>query len=166
MQNLPLWCVRLSVFYAVFGMIMGVVMGSTGDHSLMPVHAHINVLGWVSLALFGIVFKVWNIDTGKLAWTQFGLFNVGIDGAAYGADVSVARAALKWVLQSPHVSCTIPAMNSVSEVEENAPASGAPLSNVEDRLVADLRSAFDEKVQTDPGWYYHRDWTRRLYGED
>jgi hypothetical protein len=84
MQNLPLWCVRLSVFYAVFGMIMGVVMGSTGDHSLMPVHAHINVLGWVSLALFGIVFKVWNIDTGKLAWTQFGLFNVGIVVQAIG----------------------------------------------------------------------------------
>ena len=69
---------RLAVLFALFGMIMGEVMGSSGDHSLMPVQAHINVLGWISLALFGVVYKVWNIDTGKLAWTQFSLFNVGI----------------------------------------------------------------------------------------
>ena len=94
-----------------------------------------------------------------------GLFNVGVDGAAYGPGVSVARVALKWVLQSPQVACTIPAMNSVAEVEENATASGEPLSEAEERMVADLRRAFEEKVQSDPAWYYHRDWTRRLYGE-
>ena len=87
MQNLASWCVRLAVLYALFGMVMGEVMASSGDHSLMPVHAHINVLGWVSLALFGIVYKVWDIPTGKLAWAQFGLFNVGIVVQAVGVTL-------------------------------------------------------------------------------
>ncbi len=87
MQNLPSWCVRLAILYAVFGMIMGEVMASSGDHGLMPVHAHINVLGWVSLALFGVVYKVWNIAAGKLAWIQFGLFNAGIVVQAIGVTL-------------------------------------------------------------------------------
>ena len=78
MRGLPTWCVLMAVIYALLGMVMGETMAASGDHSLMPVHAHINLLGWVSLALFGIVYKVWNIKTGKLAWTQFGLFNLGI----------------------------------------------------------------------------------------
>ena len=77
----------MAVLYGLFGMVMGEVMASSGDHSLMPVHAHINVLGWVSLALFGIVYKVWNIPTGKLAWAQFGLFNVGIVVQAVGVTL-------------------------------------------------------------------------------
>lgn len=124
------------------------------------------VLPRIAEILFPVTARCDVAVVGMKAMAARGLFNVGVDGGAYGPDVSVPRAALRWVLQSPHVSCTIPAMNSVEEVEENAAASGAPLSEVEERLVADLRSAFDEKVQTDPGWYYHRDWTRRLYGED
>ena len=72
MRGLPTWCVLMAVIYALLGMVMGETMAASGDHSLMPVHAHINLLGWVSLALFGIVYKVWNIKTGKLAWSWRG----------------------------------------------------------------------------------------------
>jgi len=102
---------------------------------------------------------------GMKAMAARGLFDVGVDGASYGPGVSVAQAALKWVLQSPEVACSIPAMNSVAEVEENTSVSGVPLSGAEERLVADLQQAFEEKVRTDADWYFHRDWTRRLYGE-
>lgn len=94
-----------------------------------------------------------------------GFFNLDIDPQKYGPDLSLPIAAIKWVLMHPEVSCTIPAMNSLSEVEENVRASGDPLTPAELDMLDDLLQAFDTKVNTDPKWYFHRDWTRRLYGE-
>lgn len=39
-------------------MLLGVWMGQAEDFTLMPVHAHINLLGWVSMMLYGIVYRV------------------------------------------------------------------------------------------------------------
>ena len=33
---------------------MGIGMAASQNHSIMPAHAHLNLLGWVSLFLFGI----------------------------------------------------------------------------------------------------------------
>ncbi|MDP6829685.1 MAG: hypothetical protein QF512_01845 [Alphaproteobacteria bacterium] len=79
MSNLSGWCFRLAVLYALFGMVMGEAMAMSGDHGQMPVHAHINVLGWVSLALFGVFYKLWPAAAvGRLPLAQFVLFNIGI----------------------------------------------------------------------------------------
>jgi len=103
---------------------------------------------------------------GMKAVAARGLFNLGIQGESYGKGVTLPIAAIKWVLQHPELSCTIPAMNSIDEVEENTSASGSELNEAERGMLDDLRKAFDEKVNTDPKWYFYRDWTRRLYGED
>jgi len=95
-----------------------------------------------------------------------GFFDLGIDPGAYGPGLSVPVAAIRWVLQHEAVACTIPAMNSMAELEENASAPGTPLGAREAALLDDLCTAFEARVRTDPKWYFHRDWTRRLYGED
>ena len=41
------------------GVALGIVMGFRHDFSLAPVHAHINLVGWASLSLFGIVYKLY-----------------------------------------------------------------------------------------------------------
>jgi hypothetical protein len=41
----------------VTGVSVGIYMGVTHDFRLTPVHAHINLLGWVSLALFGLAYR-------------------------------------------------------------------------------------------------------------
>ena len=48
------------VLFAVAGMALGVAMGMAGDSSLAPVHTHINLLGWTTMALFGLVYKVYD----------------------------------------------------------------------------------------------------------
>src|SRR5215213_375525 len=45
---------RLAVSFVVAGMAMGIGMAISQDHSIMPAHAHLNLLGGVSLFLFGI----------------------------------------------------------------------------------------------------------------
>src|SRR6202012_6284562 len=49
---------RAAVVLVAAGMLWGIVMGITEDHSTMPAHAHLNLLGWVSLFLFGIYYHL------------------------------------------------------------------------------------------------------------
>ena len=49
---------RLGVLSALVGMSMGVWMGANEDFVLRPVHAHINVLGFASMMLFGLFYRV------------------------------------------------------------------------------------------------------------
>lgn len=49
---------QLGVLAGASGMLLGVWMGSTEDFTLAPVHAHANLLGWVSMVLYGIIYRV------------------------------------------------------------------------------------------------------------
>jgi len=67
-----------AVVYALGGMVLGVYMGASNDHTMAPVHAHINLLGWASLALMGAFYGLAGARTpAKLAWANFGLSNLG-----------------------------------------------------------------------------------------
>src|ERR1700692_2116266 len=41
----------------IAGMVLGIVMGISGDFTLAPAHAHINLVGWASLSLFGLAYR-------------------------------------------------------------------------------------------------------------
>ena len=45
---------RLGVLSALVGMSLGVWMGANQDFVLRPVQAHINLLGFASMMLFGL----------------------------------------------------------------------------------------------------------------
>jgi hypothetical protein len=49
---------RTAVLFVIVGMIWGIAMAISEDHSAMPAHAHLNLLGWVSLFLFGIYYRL------------------------------------------------------------------------------------------------------------
>ena len=61
------------------GMVLGEYMGTHEDFALAPLHAHINLLGWVTLALYGTFYTLTK-DTysPKLAWTNYVLSTVGV----------------------------------------------------------------------------------------
>ncbi|EJM72990.1 hypothetical protein [Pseudomonas sp. GM60] len=70
---------RLSALYFAIGVMLGVAMGASGDHSLFAVHAHVNLLGWVSMALFGIIGTAHpSITEGRAAAAQFWMYNIGV----------------------------------------------------------------------------------------
>lgn len=45
----------VSVF---IGMFWGIQMSVSNDHSLAGAHAHLNLVGWVTLGLFGIYYRL------------------------------------------------------------------------------------------------------------
>jgi hypothetical protein len=49
---------QLSVLFAITGMSLGIFMGMKENFTLAAVHAHINLLGWVSMMLYGLFYRV------------------------------------------------------------------------------------------------------------
>jgi cbb3-type cytochrome oxidase subunit 1 len=67
-----------AVVLAVAGMVWGLVMAISGDHSTMPAHAHLILLGWVSLFLFGIFYHLHpSIDRSRTALIQVWIWIAG-----------------------------------------------------------------------------------------
>jgi len=56
-MNVSNWFFRLAVIAGLVGMSWGVYMGATHDHVTSPAHAHLNLLGWVSMAIFAFFYR-------------------------------------------------------------------------------------------------------------
>lgn len=68
-----------AIIYFCLAVTLGVFMGASHDHSLMPVHAHINLLGWVSMVLIGVVYHFFpQAGASRAATVQFWLHNVAL----------------------------------------------------------------------------------------
>jgi cbb3-type cytochrome oxidase subunit 1 len=69
---------RAAVIFIVAGMIWGLQMAVSHDHSAMPAHAHLNLLGWVSLFLFGIFYRLHpSLEQTKFAIVQVFIWIIG-----------------------------------------------------------------------------------------
>ena len=59
---------KIAVVYLVIGAVLGFTMGITQKFVLVPVHAHLLLLGWASLALAGLVYHLYpTASTTRLA---------------------------------------------------------------------------------------------------
>jgi len=71
--------IKIAVLYLVVGVSMGLYMGITQTFTLHPVHAHLNLLGWASLALCGLVYAAFPAAAEtRLAKVHFWLHNLGL----------------------------------------------------------------------------------------
>jgi putative Mn2+ efflux pump MntP len=76
---------RAAVLLVIAGMLWGIIMGISQDHSTMPAHAHLNLLGWVSLFLFGIYYHLHPaIDRSGLASLQVWIWIAGTIVMTFG----------------------------------------------------------------------------------
>ena len=48
----------LAIVYAISGMILGLSMAMSHDHTQMPTHAHVMVLGWVMSSVFAFFYHL------------------------------------------------------------------------------------------------------------
>lgn len=70
---------KLAVVYLLIGVALGIAMGASEDFTLRPVHAHINLLGWATMALAGLVYSVFPAaGTSRLARIHFWLNNISL----------------------------------------------------------------------------------------
>lgn len=62
----------IGVICVLIGMLWGMRMGATEDFTLAPAHAHLNLVGWVTMALYGTFYALTrgSMST-RLAWINF-----------------------------------------------------------------------------------------------
>ena len=79
---------KIAVVYLVIGAVLGFTMGITQKFVLVPVHAHVLLLGWASLALAGLVYHFYPAAAStRLARFHFWLHNLGLPVFMVGLGV-------------------------------------------------------------------------------
>lgn len=64
--------------FLIVGVLFGMVMGATGDHTMAPLHAHVNLLGFVLSMVFGLCYHTFPAaGATTLARAHFWLHLVG-----------------------------------------------------------------------------------------
>jgi uncharacterized membrane protein AbrB (regulator of aidB expression) len=62
----------VGVICVAIGMFWGMHMGITHDFTEAPAHAHLNLVGWVTMALYGTFYALTRETMSRiLAWTNF-----------------------------------------------------------------------------------------------
>jgi cbb3-type cytochrome oxidase subunit 1 len=67
------------MLYLLVGISLGIAMGASQNFTMRPVHAHINLIGWTTMALAGLIYTVFpKAGDSKLAAVHFWLFNLAL----------------------------------------------------------------------------------------
>jgi cbb3-type cytochrome oxidase subunit 1 len=78
MKNVDVLFITVAVVYAVLGMAIGIVIGIGHAFDYRDVHAHINLVGWVTLAIFGLVYRAYPaMRESPLTKVHFWVANLG-----------------------------------------------------------------------------------------
>ena len=79
MRGVALWFFTSAVIYVTCGMLFGIWMSASQDHGLASAHAHLNLVGWVTMALFGIYYHlVPAAAESRLATLHFAVATLGV----------------------------------------------------------------------------------------
>jgi cbb3-type cytochrome oxidase subunit 1 len=65
--------------YVIAGIAIGIATGASQNFTLRPVHAHINLLGWTTMALAGLIYSVYpKAGKSRLAQVHFWIHNIAL----------------------------------------------------------------------------------------
>ena len=78
MKRVDVYFLLLACILLICGATLGIVMGAREDFTLVPVHAHLNLAGWASLALFGLTYRAYP----EIAATRLALWHFVVSGIA------------------------------------------------------------------------------------
>ena len=89
---------RTAILLAIAGIVLGIFMGMNQDFRLAHMHAHLNLLGWVSFFIFGGYYALApQAAEGVLPKLHYGfcligllIFMTGLSGIALGNDLALA----------------------------------------------------------------------------
>ena len=71
-MRLDVWFIGVALLFMFAGEFVGEWMARSHDHSFALVHSHINVIGWATFALFGLIHRNYPaLGQSALALPQF-----------------------------------------------------------------------------------------------
>jgi hypothetical protein len=57
-MNISRSFILVGAAFLIIGVSFGIFMGGSGDHTFAPLHAHINLLGFTLMTVFGVLYRV------------------------------------------------------------------------------------------------------------
>lgn len=70
---------KTAIVFLVAGIAIGITMAIGRDHSVMGAHAHINLLGWVTSAIFGGYYALNPAKAaGRLPMIHYAVYTTGV----------------------------------------------------------------------------------------
>ena len=83
-QKWSIRLIRLAAIFALIGTYLGSHMSGSGSYEYRPIHAHILLVGWLSMFAWGIFYRAFKVKSQKLVtihgWTAI----VGVLGLTLG----------------------------------------------------------------------------------
>ena len=77
--------VAIALVLLLVGELLGFYMGMMSDLKLRSLHVTLVLVGFVTLALFGVMFRLWPaMKSGAMAAAQFWLGTIGVLGIVIG----------------------------------------------------------------------------------
>ncbi|ETI67624.1 hypothetical protein [Neobacillus vireti] len=71
--------IKISVVYFVIGVCIGMYMSMTQKFTFTPVHVHINLLGWMSMGMAGLIYVAFpSAAKTVLAKVHFWIHNISL----------------------------------------------------------------------------------------
>lgn len=71
--------IKLSVLYLVFGICVGLFMSMTLQLNWGSAHAHVNLVGFATTAIFGVIYSIYpGAANNSLGKVHFWLHNLGV----------------------------------------------------------------------------------------
>ncbi len=81
MKNIDRLFILTGLVFLLIGMLLGLKMSMTQNFSLHGLHAHLNLLGFVLMTLFGLCYHLWpKMREGKLATVHYLLHTISVAG--------------------------------------------------------------------------------------
>lgn len=84
---------RLSAIFAFIGAFLGSHMAGAGDYAFRPIHAHLLVVGWLTLFAWAIFYKVFTPKIGLLAKLHVNTAIIGSIGLTGGMALFIFKPA-------------------------------------------------------------------------
>ncbi|MGG4394657.1 cytochrome-c oxidase [Paenibacillus thiaminolyticus] len=71
--------IKVAAFYFMAGGLAGLIAGAANQFQYTSLHAHLNLLGWVSLAISGLIYARFpQAGDSTLGTVHFWLHNIGL----------------------------------------------------------------------------------------
>src|SRR3972149_4216415 len=97
MSSITVWFIRLAIIYFVLAILLGLHMSVAGPvYPWMPIHVHFNLLGWISMMIYGVAYHILPRFSGRPLWSDrlsvwhIWLSNIGLVGMAAGWMMSAS----------------------------------------------------------------------------
>ncbi len=71
MSKVTVWFIRCAMIYLVISVLLGLHMSSSGPmYPYRPIHTHLNLLGWMSMMIFGVGYHILPRFSGAPLWSE------------------------------------------------------------------------------------------------